>query len=220
MGMTATDFLFDSLEEEISSGKMGPGFALRQDEIAKRFDVSRIPVREALLRLESAGLISIKSNRGAYVIEMNQQEIKEVYDLRILLECDVLSKAIPKMTAQDIENIRHAATLAELGEHKPNWKKLDKEFHFSLYCPAGQKRQLSIIDGLRNTSRWYRSAYNSLPHNLGDFLKEHWLLVEACQAGDVERGVEILRTHLERAAMIVLDNAPAPGNLRGDASAG
>lgn len=78
-----------------------------------------------------------------------------------------------------------------------------------MYSPSGQKRQLSIIDDLRNTSRWYRSAYNSLPHNLGDFLTQHWLLVEACQSGDVEHGVETLRTHLENAATVVLENVPA-----------
>jgi DNA-binding GntR family transcriptional regulator len=207
MGTTTPDFLFDALKNEIYSGLLKPGSALRQEEIANKYKVSRIPVREALLRLESTGLINIKPNRGAYVIEMDEQEIREVYDLRILLECDLLSKAIPMMVAQDYKHAQHAAKLAELiSENDPDWIELDNNFHFSLYAAARQKRQLSIIQNLRNTSRWYRLAYNSLPNNSGHFIEEHQLLIEACQSGDIKLGVETLRTHLANAAEIVLEN--------------
>jgi DNA-binding GntR family transcriptional regulator len=123
MGTTTPDFLFDALKNEIYSGLLKPGSALRQEEIANKYKVSRIPVREALLRLESTGLINIKPNRGAYVIEMDEQEIREVYDLRILLECDLLSKAIPMIVlAQDYQHTQHAAKLAELiSENDPDW---------------------------------------------------------------------------------------------------
>lgn len=207
MGATTPDLLFESLKNEIYSGLLKPGSALRQEEIANKYKVSRIPVREALLRLESTGLISIKSNRGAYVIEMDEQEIREVYDLRTLLECNLLSKSIPMMVEQDHKHIQHAAKLAELiSENDPDWIELDNKFHFSMYAAARQKRQLSIIENLRNTSRWYRLAYNSLPNNSDHFLDEHRLLVEACQSGDIELGVETLRTHLTNAAEIVLNN--------------
>jgi DNA-binding GntR family transcriptional regulator len=210
MGATTSDFLFESLKKEIYSGTLRPGSALRQDEIAKRHSVSRIPVREALLRLESTGLINIKSNRGAYVIEMTRQEITEVFDLRVLLECNLLSKSIPMMQGRDTNNIRHAAKLTELiSEHNPDWIELDNNFHYAMYAVAGQKRQMSIIESLRSTSHWYRSAYNVLPNSSSDFLDEHWILVEACESGNVELGVMTLRNHLTNAAQIVLSNTPS-----------
>src|SRR5688500_2920250 len=95
------DLIADSLRDEILRGVIEPGAPLRQEELAERFQVSRIPVRDALLRLESQGLVHVYSNRGAFVISLSADEVREIYDMRILLEGDLIERAVPRMTAED-----------------------------------------------------------------------------------------------------------------------
>src|SRR5690242_14507051 len=86
---TTPDLIADALREEIQRGTPGPGEALRQEEVAARFSVSRIPVREALRQLEAEGLVVVYPNRGAYVAQLSAQELREITDLRVLLEGDL-----------------------------------------------------------------------------------------------------------------------------------
>src|ERR687885_171179 len=85
---TTPDLIADALREEIRRGRAEPGQALRQEEIATRFGVSRLPVRDALRRLETEGLVVVYPNRGAFVAEFSPDEVREIYDLPILLEGD------------------------------------------------------------------------------------------------------------------------------------
>src|SRR5437867_991093 len=95
----------DELRTELMKGLLGPGVDLPQVALARRFGVSRIPVRDALRVLAGEGLVEMDANRGARVINLKPAEIREVYDLRILLECDCLrraSKAITPIVLREI----------------------------------------------------------------------------------------------------------------------
>src|SRR5688572_6464585 len=111
------DLIADSLRDEILRGVIEPGAPLRQEELAERFQVSRIPVRDALLRLESQGLVHVYPNRGAFVISLSADEVREIYDMRILLEGDLIERAVPRMTAEDWRRIdaAHAAATRTAG---------------------------------------------------------------------------------------------------------
>src|SRR5678815_5398232 len=89
------DLIAESLREEILRGVLAPGQALRQEELAERFGVSRLPVRDALLRLEAQGLVHVYPNRGAFVISLSADEVSEIYEMRILLEGDIIERAVP-----------------------------------------------------------------------------------------------------------------------------
>src|SRR5437763_14723371 len=89
-GATTPDLIAETLRDEILRGAIPPGEALRQEELAERFGVSRLPVRDALLRLEAQGLVHVYPNRGAFVISLSADEVREVYEMRILLEGDLL----------------------------------------------------------------------------------------------------------------------------------
>ena len=156
--MTA-DSIAATLESEITAGRIGPGAELIQSELAKRFAVSRIPVRDALQLLAASGLVTIAPNRGARVIQLTKQEVCEVYDLRILLECDCLGKAIPEMTSDDHERIEHALLKSNLDALTDAWAEGDWSFHASLYAPAGRARQVALVRGLRRTCQMHIAAF-------------------------------------------------------------
>src|SRR5215218_3677877 len=87
-GATTPDRIAETLREEILRGEV----ELRQEELAQRFGVSRLPVRDALLRLEAQGLVHVYPNRGAFVISLSADEVTEIYEMRILLEGDIIER--------------------------------------------------------------------------------------------------------------------------------
>src|SRR6476619_3778037 len=107
-GATTPDLIADTLRDEILRGAVAPGQALRQEELADRFGVSRLPVRDALLRLEAQGLVHVYPNRGAFVISLSADEVREIFELRLLLEGDIIERAVPRMTADDWRRIDSA----------------------------------------------------------------------------------------------------------------
>ena len=84
-----------SLQERILNGEFKDGEPLIQEAIAEEYEVSRMPVREALRQLEASGLIVLKTHKGAVVTSIPTEQIGELFDLRALLECDILGRAIP-----------------------------------------------------------------------------------------------------------------------------
>src|SRR5215211_7447338 len=118
---TTPDLIADSLREEILRGSVAPGQPLRQEELADRFGVSRLPVRDALLRLEAQGLVEVFPNRGAFVVSLSAGEIAEIYDLRILLEGDAIERAVPRMSADDWRRIDAAREVATRSADGPDW---------------------------------------------------------------------------------------------------
>src|SRR3954453_11705892 len=102
---TTPDLIAESLRDEILRGGIPPGQPLRQEELAERFGVSRLPVRDALMRLETQGLVHVYPNRGAFVISLSGDEVREIYEMRLLLEGDILERAVPRMTPDDWRRI-------------------------------------------------------------------------------------------------------------------
>src|SRR5690606_36577148 len=97
----------------ILRGGLEPGLPLRQDEIAARCGVSKIPVREALLQLVAEGLVNFQPNRGFTVAGLQPQEAEEILEIRAMLKCQAIRKAMPKMTDADVA---HAAAFLDQAE--------------------------------------------------------------------------------------------------------
>jgi DNA-binding GntR family transcriptional regulator len=201
---TTPDLIADALRDEIRRGELLPGRALRQEELAERFGVSRLPVRDALLRLEAEGLVAVYPNRGAFVVELSADEVREIYDLRLLLEVDALQVAVPRMTAAALERIESACDTAERGVLGPAWGELDRAFHQSLYAPSARPRQLTLIESLRATVDRYWWAHEELHAHTADWLRDHRALVTACRRHDAATAGRLLAEHLRRAGDLVV----------------
>src|SRR5271169_6738043 len=96
-----TSAVADKLRDQIIRGEIPEGSQLRQDVIATKYHVSRIPVREALRQLDAEGLITIVPNRGAIIPELSPNDIEELFTIRALLEPEVLKLSIPRLTPAD-----------------------------------------------------------------------------------------------------------------------
>jgi len=205
---TAPETIASALRADILSGAARPGTLLRQEDLAARFAMSRIPVRDALRLLEAEGLVTIATNRGAQVAQLSRAEVAEIFHLRILLECNCLALAVPRMSADDLDRIERIRQRAEIDAATPEWSAGDWAFHEALYRPSGHVRQIEIIEGLRTTSDLYASAHHALPKQRKRWLADHRAIVAACRARRVGDAVAALTTHLSAARDFVLQQMP------------
>lgn len=191
------DPIYDALKSAIMSGELTPGAPLRQDQIAKIHGVSKIPVREALLRLEVDGFVTFRKNKGATVRELSSHEILNLMDIRLALECKALELAIPNMVQSDFDTA--ARILAEYGESTDiaSWSDLNIRFHQALYEPCDNALLLQMIDDVRarigpvNRLLVTETSGFERPH------QEHCAMLDACRSGDTETAVALMQQHIE-----------------------
>ena len=125
--VSTPDLVVGRLRSDIVSGRLAPGEPLRQDEIARSFGVSHVPVREAFLRLQAERLVEIRPRRGAIVSALSAAELEELTEMRAALECCALRIAIPKLTVGDLQK---AAQALDRIDHQPErWAELNMAFH-------------------------------------------------------------------------------------------
>jgi len=202
---TAPETIAAALRGDILSGATKPGALLRQEDLAARFAMSRIPVRDALRLLEAEGLVTIATNRSAQVSRLSRSEVAEIYHLRRLLECDCLALAIPRMSAIELERIERIRRRAEIDAATPEWNAGDGSFHEALYRPSGHDSQIEMIKGLRATSDLYSAAHLALPKERKRWLADHRAIVAACREGRTTDAVATLGSHLTAARDFVLE---------------
>jgi len=100
---TRTQLVVETLREKILSGEIKAGQPLRQAALAEELNVSRIPVREALLQLEAEGLVAFEPHKGATATELNVEQVDELFELRAMLEADLLAASIPHITDESLD---------------------------------------------------------------------------------------------------------------------
>lgn len=190
----------EDLRRRIISGEIPPGTQLRQDALAREFDVSRIPIREALMQLDAEGLVRITPHRGAHVPDLEMGDINEVFDLRALLEPRLLLSSAPHLTRDDFATLRK--TLEEYSSelratHIERWGEINIAFHLMLYSRANQPRTLAIVTKLLQESERHSRLQLSLTRGLERAEAEHAMLVELCADGNVAAAIDLLRAHIE-----------------------
>ncbi len=185
--------------EDILSGALPPGAPLSQNDLAARFNVSRIPVRDALAQLAADGVITARPNRTATVLQMTRDQIVEAYDLRLMLEGDLLKRALPKMNPKAWTAIDYALDRSTLEARQANWADGDRMFHDALYASAGRPRQMAMVRDLRVACRIQIAAYGQLTKNTDRWLDDHAHIAQACREGDDKHAQRLLRRHLKAA---------------------
>src|SRR5579862_378567 len=136
--VSTPDLVVGRLRSDIVSGRLSPGEPLRQDEIARSFGVSHVPVREAFLRLQAERLVEIRPRRGAIVAALSAAELEELNEMRAALECCALRLAVPNLTDSDL--LRAAQVLDRIDRQPEQWVKQNTVFHAILYKSAERPR--------------------------------------------------------------------------------
>ncbi len=198
------DYVHETLRQEIIDGALPAGSAILQEEIATRLGVSITPVREALRRLESDGLISYRPHHGATVAELDPAAIEELYLLRSAVEGLTARLAATRITGPQLAELRavHTRMLGATGDAAA-LAAGSRDFH-RLVAEAGGPAFLAAH--LR--SIWQNnpvpvsvSLWND-PANAEAFLRAHETLLGALEAGDAELAERVMTDHLRSAAAI------------------
>lgn len=188
------------LRQAILRGELKSRQPLRQDKLAADLGVSKIPVREALAQLKAEGLVTYKSNRGAFVTALAPTEAQEIYLMRVALEAIALEQALPKLTQRDLL-MAHSALLALDAEPDPaRWAELNWDFHAALYAPAAMPHLLATLQMLHVNVGRYLVLYLDRMAFQTQSQAEHYALLAACQTGDMAGAKAVLTAHLQAAA--------------------
>lgn len=194
----------ETLRNAILDGRLPCGLALRQQELATLFGVSRMPVREALRQLEAQELLSVVHHKGAVVAPLIVDNSIEAYDLRILLETEALRLSVPLLDDHDFKQIERYIDLLETEADYTQVGRLNRLFHMALYGKAPNHKLLKLIEqGLVEEERFLR--FNLSAMGLGKLSQDdHRALLRSARAGEIELCVENLRHHLQRGIEVIL----------------
>jgi DNA-binding GntR family transcriptional regulator len=199
--------LAGSLQERILSGEFKEGDQLIQDAIAREYEVSRMPVREALRQLEAAGLVKLRLHKGAVVTSIPTEQIAELFHLRSLLECDLLAAAMPRMQDTDIAAATEALTELERAYEKGViglWGPLNWEFHRRLYAASNRVQTLSMVQAINVQTERYIRLQLTLTKSFAAAKAEHRKLLRLCSAGDTKAAVVYLGKHIDESGRKLL----------------
>ena len=196
--------LTDQLRELIAQGSWAPGAALRQEELASRFGVSRIPVRDALHALQAEGLVVIDPNRGTFVARLTQEQLEEIFDLRVLLECDALLHACPLHSERSLRRLERLQEELDFETEPLEWVRLDREFHTALYAPSMRARTLSLIGSLRMLVERFYLLKMGPEMRRREWNDEHQGLIDAVRAGNIPLAQQRLKDHLRQTQAVAL----------------
>ncbi|MCQ1774392.1 GntR family transcriptional regulator [Neorhizobium galegae] len=193
---TSSDVIADYIRNAIADGTLKEGEPIRQDEVAALFNVSKIPVREALKRCEAQGLVVFVRNRGAIVTEMSEPQIAEIFETRALLESQAIRLSVPHMTA---ETFKKAEALCDefIGERDAaRWSELNWKFHSSLYEDANRAFLLGLIRSVNDRIERYLRIQLTLSDGMTRADDEHREILAACRRGDADRAAELTYNHI------------------------
>jgi DNA-binding GntR family transcriptional regulator len=199
-----TSAVADKLRDQIIRGDIPEGTQLRQDAIATQYQVSRIPVREALRQLDAEGLISIVPNRGAVVPALSPDDVEELFSIRALLEPEVLKLSIPHLTEEDFSEadavLQKYVNELQRDDHVSAWGRLNWQFHSILYSRANQPRFMAVIRNVNNSGERYTRLQLYLTHGIKRANEEHHQILQLCRKRDVAAACNLLRQHIQYAS--------------------
>jgi len=189
----------EHLRDEIISGRLTPGTELHEVALAGSLGVSRGPIREALGRLATEGLVTIRPRRGAVVRALSSEEFIEAYQVREALEMMAVRLAVPKLTAEDVAAmerlIEEMASRGEAGDLQ-GFFEANTQFHQRFFQVADNRTLAELYRQLRGQIDRHRLRSLELRGDLRRSIAEHRAILRAAKTGDVERAVHLTSGHI------------------------
>lgn len=188
------------IRQRIFNRELPPGSWIDELRIAEEFGISRTPLREALKVLAAEGLVTMKVRRGAYVTEVSEQDLREVYDLLALLESDAAGEVCARATDEELREL--AQMHAEL-EHvadpdqgsRERFFEINEAFHLRLLDLAGNRWRKQIVTDLRKVMKLNRHSSLFKTGRITQSLGEHRTIVEAIQNRSAPAAVDAVKKH-------------------------
>jgi DNA-binding GntR family transcriptional regulator len=193
------DSVYYRLREQIVSGELPPGYVLREAELAARFGVSKTPLREAFVRLEKDGFVTIPPYRSAVVAGYSQQDLRETYEVRELLEGQCAREAAVNIATEDLAAlnrvIRDSEQALKSGETERLTALID-EFDTLLYAQCKNSKITAMLDNIRDHVTRIGRLTIAIPGRLESSVAEHRGIYEAIVSRDGPRAENLMRQHI------------------------
>ncbi|SNZ20462.1 GntR family transcriptional regulator [Cohaesibacter gelatinilyticus] len=196
---SASEIVFDALKKAIIEGELEIGTQLKQDEIARLFNTSRIPVREAISRLEQQGLVKSQRYKGAVVSGLSVEEAEEIFQFRMLLEPEVMRHAVPKMSASVLKQAQFYYEEFSKSKDPMEWGDLNRKFHSTLYDACALQYHLGAIDHAMDQIDRYLRAQLVLSDGIERANIEHNAILQACKDRDADLAAKLTYEHINGA---------------------
>lgn len=190
-----TAHVLETIKAAILDGRLSPGSALVESDLAAEFGVSKTPVREALKSLESTGLVVIQPYTGTTVRQVTHDDAMAIYDMRLLLEPEAVLRSV--RAGADLSAAREALDRAALATEASARSTANRDFHRGLYAGCGNPLLVRTLDGLRDqtalisASSWARNA------SWEQEAAEHAAILDSAVAGDADGAAAAVRRHIE-----------------------
>jgi DNA-binding GntR family transcriptional regulator len=208
-GGSIAEQIYQSLKAHIIDGNLEPGCRLYETEVADHFGASRTPVREALRRLEQDFLVERVAQGGMRVVSMDNESIRDLFNLRAVLECYAIELACERITAEQIATLKQirAQAMALLDNQEvgrdyllKNILALNSQFHETIYEATGSRYILRMISHLRGIVLGMRTLSIQADQALPQAWEEHSRLIELLEKGDRKTSAQLIKVHIEHAA--------------------
>jgi DNA-binding GntR family transcriptional regulator len=197
---TRTQLVVEILREKILSGEITAGQPLRQAALAEDLNVSRIPIREALLQLEAEGLVAFEPHKGATATELNVDQVDELFELRAMLEADLLAASLINISDETLDKAEQILANLDQALGKENaantWSELNLTYHNCLYSAAQRPQTYELVQTLNKNADRYIRMHLLWAGGISKAGSEHAELLHRCQARDIEGAVKVLKQHI------------------------
>ncbi|HNT43994.1 MAG TPA: GntR family transcriptional regulator [Syntrophorhabdaceae bacterium] len=208
------DVAYDYLKQAIVKGDIPPGQRLIENQLSAQMEVSRVPVREAVKKLEQEGLVERSGVRGFVVKGLNREEIEETLGIRALLESyaaylatEHITEAILKKLEDSIRAYRKA--FEKKGNNTDKLMRLNTQFHEIIYEAAGSGKLYSLINSFRDAIHRYRRPLLACEDYARVSLRDHEEMVKAMRKKDKKRVEALVRKHILRGMDIIIQELDA-----------
>lgn len=194
------DVVFRTLRREILTGQMKPGDRLMEVHLASRLGVSRTPIREAIHKLEQEGLVVMSPHRGAEVAQITEKGLKDVLEVRRVLDILSVELACDRMTAEEMEALKGACSdfeTATVGGDAAHIAKADVLLHDIIVQATRNPRLQQLLNNLSEQMYRYRFLYIRDESQHNKLIAEHLEIYESILSRDKERAKAAVKLHID-----------------------
>lgn len=199
--LSRAEFVYKKLREGIRFGEFKPGQRLREAELATELKVSRTPIREAIRRLASDGLVEVAPSRGVMIIELDKQQVRELYALRAVLEGAAARFAAQHATTDEVREMRALLKLIEKAKKSSDIAHFNRLFHTAIGEAAHNRYLTQALSQLADSLALLPGTTFEAPGRTDEANQEHVAILDAIEARDAERAEDAARRHIQNASV-------------------
>ena len=202
-----TKMAYDSLRESIINGHLAPGEVFAEATLAKKMEISRTPVREALLELASNGLVTYLPRKGVVVNKFSEEDAQEIFQVRMAVEFFCVEQVTKSHAELDLQSLREAFERQSKALAKNDMRRFitgDRDFHTGFAELLNNHRLCQILDNVRDQIQIMSLGALGNPGRVHEVMEEHRRILAGVESGDVKAAREAIADHLKKSHEAVI----------------